>query len=599
MQSRLFAHAVVTALAACIVVFGTGSTAVAADVCAAPQPAKVPAFGTVVGTGAADTCTESALRAALAAGGHVTFRCGAAGATIAVAHEISVTKTTVIDGAGKVTLDGGGKNRILVAQGGVQLSVRNLRFVNGAAAQSGDRGVGSGGAIAGGFRSHVEVIGSTFENNSAGLGGGAVAVAADSTLSIIRSVFTGNSGWWGGAVYSLLSPLTVVDSTFTGNRATSGDAVGGAIGTDGASGDGNSSRVGKGGMLRICGSVIRHNKAKNGGGAFLWTYAPDRILIERTTFEANEADGQAGGARISVGTNANNKTGTITVTASSILSNTSGGNGGGFYLDCAPTCTINNTTFHGNTTKTYGGAIFGDGHHDNNVTFAKNSAGGHGGALFGGKFVLNNTVFVGNTARNPWGQAMSCSQPGTGAHVLQWGGTSRDGSTACIPGVLAKDPQLAAPADNGGPTLTMMPAAGSQALNAGAGCESRDQRGTARGTTVCDLGAVQRTPFTSPSAGPGPSAAPSGAASASVRAADAASSQAVDGAGPIGLTSGRGALPFALAGTGVVAAAGVVAVWAARRRGGNGRLRRRLGRGAPPSAELPPRQGGSGGARTL
>src|SRR5690242_14356305 len=116
MQPRLFAHLVVTGLAVCAVVFGTASTAEAADVCAAPPPVKVPVPSAVVGAGAADTCTESALRAAVAAGGHVTFDCGGTGATIPVTHEISVTRTTVIDGGGKVTLDGGGKNRILVSQ---------------------------------------------------------------------------------------------------------------------------------------------------------------------------------------------------------------------------------------------------------------------------------------------------------------------------------------------------------------------------------------------------------------------------------------------------------------------------------------------------
>ena len=90
------------------------------------------------------------------------------------------------------------------------------------------------------------------------------------------------------------------------------------------------------------------------------------------------------------------------------------------------------------------------------------------------------------------GSLRACSQTGSGAHDIQWGTGARDTSTACIRGVTAKDPKLRAPAANGGPTLTMMPSATSPALKAGRGCEPVDQRGMARSTSVCDLGAVQR-----------------------------------------------------------------------------------------------------------
>jgi len=50
---------------------------------------------------------------------------------------------------------------------------------------------------------------------------------------------------------------------------------------------------------------------------------------------------------------------------------------------------------------------------------------------------------------------------------------------------------LAEPADNGGPTFTMLPGAGSAALGAGFNCEATDQRGEPRNTTSCDLSAVE------------------------------------------------------------------------------------------------------------
>ncbi|MGW0503847.1 choice-of-anchor Q domain-containing protein [Micromonospora sp. NPDC003241] len=572
MQLRPFAQFLVPALAVCAVVFGAGSTAWAAGSCETPSPVTPPAARVVVGTGAAASCTEAALRSAVSRGGHVTFRCGDE-VTIPVTREIPVTRTTVVDGGGKVTLDGRGRNRILVAQDRTTLSVRNLTFVNGSAEKSDSRKNGTGGAVAGLYQTRVEVIGSTFRNNSAGIGGGAVAVHTDSSLSIVRSIFTGNSSWYGGAVYSLLSPLTVANSTFTDNRTTTSGGLGdgGAIGTDGAKPIGES-----GGVIRICGSTIRNNTGHgNGGGAYLWAYAPDKIIIERTTFEGNRVrsngrggNGAGGAARLSVGPQPG-RSGSVIVRQSSIRANTSDGNGGAFYLDCSPTCAISNSTIHGNTAKDYGGAIFGDGHRSNNVTYARNSAGGHGGALFGGKFVLHNTVFVGNAARNPWGQSMTCSSTGTGGHVVQWLTSGRDTSNPCVRGVTAANPRLAAPAANGGSTWNMMPAKNSPLVDAGRACESRDQRGEQRSTARCDVGAVQRTSVTPTDPSPSPSVAspsPSITGTPEVSPLSAlppveAVADQVPGPAPV-----RPVWPIVLVGTGVVAVvATLFTLWSVRR----------------------------------
>lgn len=472
---------------------GSDGPVAAAD-CTEPAPLPVPVKKSVVGRGTTATCTEDALRSAVAAGGNVTFDCGGGSVTIPVTKEITTRGTTVIDGGGRVTLDGGRGNRIFVVGQDATLSVRNLKFVNGKATQAGKQELSGGGAIVGFFRSQLEVIGSTFEKNTAGMGGGAIMIGTEGRLSILRSVFKGNTSAYGGAVYSLLAPLTVMNSTFTDNSTVKqgGGGEGGAIGTDGGAPPNKDS---KGGDIRLCGSTLTRNSAHNGGGgAFIWGYARDRIFIDRTTFKDNKVDGLGGGARVSLGKTDYSSTGTIVISATSVMSNTSTGNGGGLYVDCLSTCDVENSTFYGNSSKTYGGAIFGDGHHDNNVTFAKNSAGGHGGALFGSKFVLNNTIFVDNSAGNPWGQAMSCSSTGTGTHVLQWLSSGADKVSKCISsGVTAADPQLQPPADNGGPTLTMMPSATSPVLKAGSGCTSRDQRGVARKTSTCDLGAVQRS----------------------------------------------------------------------------------------------------------
>jgi predicted outer membrane repeat protein len=392
-----------------------------------------------------------------------------------------VSKATVVDGAGLVTLDGGGTSQIFLVASNYSLSVRNLRFINGKAPTN-TEAAGIGGAVSGNWRSKVEVIGCTFENNSAARGGGAVAVWTGSSLTIVSSRFSRNSSWYGGAVYSLLSPLQVINSEFTDNSTVlqSGYGDGGAIGTDGAS---ESPSDTLGGTIQICGTQIRNNQGNgSGGGAYIWMYPPDQAIIDRTTVESNDVVKNASGSG-SIGGAMRISNGAITITASSFLSNTSIGNGAGLYLDCSPTCTITNSTFYANkNTAGWGGAIFSGTSSGainmDNVTFANNAQQGtSGNATFGSAtWTINNSIFLNN----------GCASTGTGAHVLQQGG-----SGTCISGAISGDPKLGAPADNGGPTYTMLPGPASAALGVGANCEATDQRGQPRSTAACDLGAVE------------------------------------------------------------------------------------------------------------
>ncbi len=423
----------------------------------------------------------------MTAGGAITFNCGSAPVTIAVTSAINVTKATVVDGAGLVTLDGGGTNQIFLAASNNSLSVRNLRFTNGKS-PSNTEAAGIGGAVSGNWRSKVEVIGCTFENNSAARGGGAVAVWTGSSLTIVGSRFTGNVSWYGGAVYSLLSPLQVINSEFTNNSTVLQDGYGdgGAIGTDGAS-ESPSDTVG--GAIQICGTKIKNNHGNgSGGGVYIWMYPPDTALIDRTTLDSNNVVKNASGNG-SIGGAMRISNGAITIKDSSFLSNTSLANGAGLYLDCAPTCSITNSTFYANkNTAGWGGAIFSGTSSGaismDNDTFANNAQQGtSGNATFGSAtWTINNSIFLDN----------SCANSGTGAHVLQWNSSTKSaGSGPRIAGVTAGDPKLAAPADNGGPTATMLPGAGSAALQAGANCEAADQRGQTRSTATCDIGSVE------------------------------------------------------------------------------------------------------------
>ena len=466
-------------------------TSAPTQICDEPTPWTLPTAQQTVGSGTAASCTADALKQAVASGGSVTFNCGDGPLSIAIPAAIQVGKETAVDGGGTITLDGGGTSQIFVVTS--KLSVRNLRFINGKAAKD-----ASGGAVSGGWRSNVEVIGCTFEDNSAGTSGGAVAVGTGSSLTVVRSQFRRNHSAYGGAIYNLWSPLHVVNSVFTDN-STFVDSGGGAIGSDGALDPAYRNKQNGadtvGGTVELCGSRFQNNKAYGAGGAaFLWVYPPDKIVIDRCTVEGNTLGKDSGGTGLSMGGGMRVSNGDITIKASSFLSNTAETHGGALSLDCAPTCTISNSTFYSNqVTDGFGGAIFGDKLRLSNVTIAKNFASSQGGGLFGGSdCVFRNMVFVDNKAGNPWGQAYSCSAQGTGDHVLQWVTALQGaGSDSCIAGVTAADPMLADPADNGGPTFTMLPGVNSPVLAAGADCEASDQRGQPRDTAACDLGAVE------------------------------------------------------------------------------------------------------------
>jgi predicted outer membrane repeat protein len=215
-------------------------------------------------------------------------------------------------------------------------------------------------------------------------------------------------------------------------------------------------------------------------------------MIDRCTVEQNTLEKDSNGLAMGGGMRVSN--GEIAIRGTSFLSNSAATHGGALSLDCAPLCTITNSTFFANqVTDGFGGAIFGDRLRVNNATFAKNHASSQGGALFGGSdWVFRNTIFVDNGAGNPWGQNAGCSATGTGDHVVQWvSAAAGAGSGPCIPGATAADPQLADPADHGGATFTMVPAATSPVLGAGADCEASDQRGQPRDPARCDVGAVE------------------------------------------------------------------------------------------------------------
>lgn len=435
----------------------------------------------VVGMGTPESCTEAALDMALAKGGVVTFDCGSAPTKITVTSEKAIKQDTVLDGGGKVTLDGAGKTRILhVAsawdQTSPKLTVQHLAFQGGYTTDVlNTKETNQGGAAIFREGGTLDVIDCQFtDNHCASTGqdvsGGAITSQGVGITTIVGSTFSGNSGSNGGAVGNLGNTFTVMNSTFDGNAATGKDGNPGNGGNGGAI-------VFDGAMttMTICGCSFTNNTAgAQGGAAFRVAYTNESTVIDRCSFDGNSADAMVGlaGALYLEHTH-------ITMTATAIINNKAH-YGGGFWVGQSAVADLTNATIANNSSDQGGGLWFA-----NEVTgtflhctIAGNTA-GYGSGLFNGAngVKIEESIISGNNCKN--GPFASGSND-----IGFMGGDS------CVNGAINEDPQLGMLQDNGGTTKTMVPAAGSPAVGKGMNCPATDQRGLPR-KSPCTLGAAE------------------------------------------------------------------------------------------------------------
>jgi hypothetical protein len=315
---------------------------------------------TVVGTGTAASCTFSALKTAVTAGGIITFDCGSAPVTIAVTATLNVptTKNTVIDGGNTITLDGGSAVQILnfnspnfqANENG--LTLQRITLVNGKTtptqaipkapapcSQGWDDGEGGALYMRDG---NLTVIDSIFTNNQAAplgpdTGGGAIyMLGSKHGALIVGSTFTNNAASNAGAVGGLFSELDVYNSLFTGNKAIGNGANNNdatmcsamnngqnEIGSGGNGGalysDGNSVNI------VVCGDEIEDNaagvKAFGGGIFFTSDNMAGTLTITDTTMTGNTGGSWTNvstGSVTNVGTAVGVNAKSITVTNSTI-----------------------------------------------------------------------------------------------------------------------------------------------------------------------------------------------------------------------------------------------------------------------------------------
>jgi hypothetical protein len=275
---------------------------------------------TVVGKGTPESCTADAFIAAVAAGGIITFDCGADEATITLSKPAKVFNDkgpkVVIDGGGKVILSGGGTTRILYMntcdqnqvwtsshcdnQETPQLTVQNLTFANANSKSEPSATAGGGAIYASGGR--LKVVNCRFMNDVCAdsgpdVGGGGIRAFQQYNnlpVYVVNSTFGGSDGVGnvcsnGGGISSIGVSWTILNSLFSYNKAIGNGGNPADTGTPGGGSGGAIYNDGNTMTLSLCGTRIEYNQVNAYGSAifFVSNDHTGNIVIDSSTITNN------------------------------------------------------------------------------------------------------------------------------------------------------------------------------------------------------------------------------------------------------------------------------------------------------------------------
>jgi predicted outer membrane repeat protein len=293
--------------------------------CQVPTEAQAEISSTpdhIIGDGTPQSCTSDAVVSTIAKGGIIGFNCGPKPIIIQLNETAKIVNTTgpkiVIDGGGKVALSGNNLHRILYMntcdqnqiwttphcqnQDHPQLTVQNLVFLHG---NSTSEEIYDGGGAIWARGGRLKIVNCRFFNNVCAATGpdvGGAAVRAFSQyqnlpLYVVNSTFGGAADFGntcsnGGGLSSIGVSYSVINSLFSHNSAigyganpqrpgTPGGGSGGAIYNDGNTFD-----------LKLCGTKIENNSAREGGGAIFFV-SNDRsghLIIQHSILQNNPSD---------------------------------------------------------------------------------------------------------------------------------------------------------------------------------------------------------------------------------------------------------------------------------------------------------------------
>jgi hypothetical protein len=278
----------------------------------------------VVGRGTAASCTSKAVVRAVARGGLITFSCGPRAITIKLKKTAQVRNdratVTVIDGGGKVTLSGRGKRRVLYMntcdpalgitsshcqdQSSPRLTLQNLTIAHGNSTGELQEGGGGGAVFVRGGR--LKVVNSRFFRNRCDptgpdLGGAAIRVldqSHDKPVYVVHSTFGGAKGYGGrcsngGALSSIGVSWVILNSVISHNKAVGNGANPARSGSPGGGSGAGIYTDGNRFTVKVRGSRLNHNHAREGGGAIFFV-SNDRtgtLAIGHSVLRKNPSDG--------------------------------------------------------------------------------------------------------------------------------------------------------------------------------------------------------------------------------------------------------------------------------------------------------------------
>jgi len=362
------------------------------------------------------------------------------------ADQVLITKALSINGPGATALtidfdDNCGLAAELDTD--VGLSISGLTFTNGSASEGecASRDNEMGGALVvyyGGGTASLTVSGVTFVNNYAYYYGGGLGCNGDVAVTIENSAFTGNTteeGEGGGLYLDCGQNASITSTVFSGN-SSGGDGGGASVSVD------------TGNTVSIVDCTFSGNTASQGGGL---NFENGDGFVLNSTFYGNTASFGGGIAGDSP----------VSIVQSTVTDNTAYTAGGGIKWAQASFSTFSlvMSTVSGNT------SLSGDG---NELAVFRLGGGTPLGAVIEGSIVAGAGSGSSISGLDPSGSAgpstdfpieVNDSILGSvdDAPIVDDGGNTLN----------VTDPMLGALADNGGPTKTMMPAAGSPAIDAG------------------------------------------------------------------------------------------------------------------------------------
>jgi hypothetical protein len=417
----------------------------------------------------------------------ITFAASLTGQTITLASALpTLTKGETITGLGPANLTvraaPGGQSgffRVFTASSGVTVTISGLTITGGNVSGDDGGGIQNLGALA----LSNDVITGNAANSVAteggptgGFGGGVANEPDDNSLphSLTISgntVISSNMAAAGGGVYNTGSTATIMAATITGNTANTDGLV-----------DGDGGGIWNNGTLTLVNSTVSGNTATSPNAAGGGILNQGTLTVNASTLSGNTGTGNGGGLSVSFGT--------ATLLNSTVFNNTSThGSGGGVSMPFG-NLTINDSTVTGNTAQGVESAVGGIAAGSSSTTFN-----------------LNNTIVAQNNGASGGGNPEITGAPtsprgnfigvgGPGLIGLTNGVNSNQVGTLAAP----LNPQLGPFQNNGGPTLTFAPLAGSPVIDRGVNAAvppgmTTDQRGSLRiaGPAV-DVGAVEFQP---------------------------------------------------------------------------------------------------------